>query len=399
METGNSGPALIQDSPRLRVVRGLRDDVATGRLARQDRIPAESRLAHRFGVCRSTIRAALTELERQGVLARQPHRGFRVQPQAEPGGLMNQTVAVFSALENDPRPNLFAGNDEAVESGVVDSLRAAGLNALVLHPSMAHPAGVARVARSRPFGAVVTVPASETTDRTTLFADLASSGVPLAFYGNDAELAAFDRVASDHEAGTAGLVERLAAAGRRRILRLWTVPASVSWVQAHNAGYERTVARCGLRSLPAAYAPGIPFRQIGDRQSFDQRVRHFAGFLAEHLVARQPVDAIMVVTDSETFPLAAACRLLGRHPGDDVLVAGYDNDWKDAPERAWEPAIPWATVDKHTHLLGENLISLLLERAHGQLPEAPQCRLFAPEILQPDPGSRPRRNARSPRTP
>jgi DNA-binding LacI/PurR family transcriptional regulator len=107
-------------------------------------------------------------------------------------------------------------------------------------------------------------------------------------------------------------------------------------------------------------------------------VRYFAGYVAEHLHGDSKTDAIMVATDCEALAVMAALRLFGRT---DIRVTGYDNYWHDAYERKWETAIPFATVDKNNHGIGEALAGLMADRIAGQLPPGPQKRLLAQQLV------------------
>jgi DNA-binding LacI/PurR family transcriptional regulator len=101
------------------------------------------------------------------------------------------------------------------------------------------------------------------------------------------------------------------------------------------------------------------------RAQWDAQVRMFAGYLLEHLQTPQPVDAIIAASDAEVPIVAAACRLLGRIPNQDVAMAGYDNSWADYETTQWEPAPPLVTVDKNNRVVGAELIKLLQERVAG----------------------------------
>ena len=296
-------------------------------------------------------------------------------------GLMGRTIAILSDMPGQPQRRLFCGDEIAVESGVIDTVFDAGLNAFSLHASQFDDAGIDRLLTDRPQGIAVTCRPEDPARQHALLERLSQGGLPVVVYGDTSELASFDRVASDHRSGAYELVRMLARRGCRKILRLWVPAPTVPWLKAHDAGYEQAARECGLHVLPAVHVRDMPKRVAGSRPVFDLRVRHLAGFLAEHLSAPGRVDAIMVSTDCEIFPLAAACRLFGRKPGQDIQIAGYDNYWRQAFERTWEDTSPCATVDKRNHQIGESLGRLLLERIAERLPNAPQCRMIPQEVL------------------
>jgi len=374
-------PPADGEAPRAHALRLMQQRILDGHWLPETRLPAEKKLAAEFGVCRTTIRAALADLGTLGLTEYHLNRGHlvrRVEPHARE--LLAQTIAVISDLAQKPQRRLFSGREMALESGVLDTIFGAGLNALTLHAELLDQAGVDRLMDNRPRGLVVTCRLEDSAATCALLARLTSHPAPKVFYGDDASLSPFDRVVSDHAGGTESLARWLISQGRRRILRLWTVPASVSWVQAHNAGYERALQACGIPSLPPVHVPGITRRVTDSREVFERRTREFAGHLAEHLSGPTPPDAIMVCTDCEVFPLAAACRLFGREPGRDILITGYDNVWHQAFERQWEPSVPAASVEKHNHRMGETLAQLLLDRMADRLPPAPQLRMVGQSL-------------------
>ena len=112
-------------------------------------------------------------------------------------------------------------------------------------------------------------------------------------------------------------------------------------------------------------------------EGFEKRARYTAGCLAEHLLADEPVDALLAPSDGESLVLARACEILDR----DVKIAGYDNYWRDLPEYAWSGCRPTVTVDKHNAGIGRELVRSLLKRVEGQLPRNPVQQLVKPTVL------------------
>jgi DNA-binding LacI/PurR family transcriptional regulator len=199
-------------------------------------------------------------------------------------------------------------------------------------------------------------------------------------YGGAPELEAYDRVLSDHEAGSYELTRFLIAQGRRRLLNVWTAPATGYWFAKRRAGYERALHEAGLEPLPDLIVP--PFIPAhGRRDAFERAVRQMASFFIEPFSASPPVDALLMATDIDALGAAAACRLFHKVPNEDVAIAGYDDFWLDCEETQFESCPP-LTMNKRDAEMGEALVQLLLDRTSGKLPDSPQSRLIKPRLVE-----------------
>ncbi|HAU36835.1 MAG TPA: hypothetical protein DCX07_03870 [Phycisphaerales bacterium] len=371
---------LLNDSPRARTVHGLRQCILEGLFLTGDRLPAEQKLARRFHVSRGTVRAALERLEEEGLIKGRKNCGYTIVHQsAARSGLMARTVSLLTSFKEEPKPGLYSAKMKAVESGIADEVRKTGLNLLTLHTGEFGQHGVDGLLTDRPMGLVVSCLLEDPGLDQSALLRLSEAKVPLVVHSDAPMFSRYDRVTSDHYSGTAELVRHLISRGRRRILRLWTT--DTYWIDAHNQAYEQAMAAAGIEPIPAVYVSDMPFRAEESREAFAARTRHLAGYLVEHFQDARKIDAIMVATDCEVFPTAAACRLFGADPAGDVVVAGYDNSWEDAFERQWEPAVPVATVEKNNHGIGEELVRLLVDRVEGRLEETAQRRVVPQKLV------------------
>ena len=349
-----------------------------------DRLPPEESLAKDLQIARGTLRRALKQLETEGLLVAARGRGRVVAGSAGRGSeLMSRVVAIISGLPSTMKVGREEELEKAIEMGVAEALDEAEMHRLTLHPSGLKEEVLRRFLSDHPLGVVVTGHVGGCDERRTLLAALAEHSIPVVVNSDGPELAAYDRVISDHEAGSYELTRWLIAQGRRRILRAWGVAKETYFIQMHDTGYERAMREAGLEALPPLDVPPLLVATERDeaRATFEQRSRVFAGYLLQHLTGPRPVDAIMVSTDSTTFPVAAACRLCGRMPHRDVTIVGYDGYWANWPDREWEPTVPSATVVKHNQRTGAELVRVLLERINGKAPDEPQRVVLAPEMV------------------
>ncbi len=172
-------------------------------------------------------------------------------------------------------------------------------------------------------------------------------------------------VCTDHRGGAAALVGVLAKRGRRRLAVAWTDRAhpdlGMQWMCERAAGIAEGCARHGLEpALPLTLPtlPHCPDPHLG----FERQTDAWAGGLIRSVLRdADPIDGLLAVSDGSTYPLLAASRLLGRDPGVDLDVTGYDNYWQGVPERAWAGAVPCATIDKDGVAVGTQLAKVMID--------------------------------------
>lgn len=363
------------------MVSRLREDILQGRLRPGERLPAEEALASQFSVSRGTLRTALAGLEKEGLIRRRRNQGCIVTASSAGEGLMAKTVVLLSDVPDVIEPHVYSGRLQAINSGVFDAVTGAGLNFLSLYGDPGSEETVDNLLKDRPYAVLINEGFAENLEQAQqTVARLVKAGVPVVIHFGDSGFEMADRIGSDHEDGAYQVVRWLAKEGRKRIQRIWTTSGDW-WIKAHDRGYERAVRELGLEPLPQVVIPSLAERQAGSKENFEIRTRQVAGFLIDGLLGTNPIDAVMVPNDGDAFLVATGCRLLGKIPNKDISIAGYDNCWQDMPERQWEPATPIISVDKQNHLIGEELVHLMLERIAGKLPQERQYRSVPQQLV------------------
>lgn len=362
--------------PRSRATDAVRRMILEGVWQSGDRLPPETALAQQMSISRVTLRRALDELEERGFVRREPHRGCIVTartPHASP--LVSRSIIVITDTAELPVSQPLSGTFSEAKTGLLDAVARQGRNSVVVPTAAIDDGFIHQLIQERPQGVVLFAWTHLTDAMHKVGRTCIDAGIPVVAYcNNDANDASdptepaplpFDRAMSDHESGTHKLVHWLHAQGRQRILRVWTGSPRTPTIALHNQGYERACAELNLPVLPPLYIDDLPHRDGPNPEVFQRRTRCFTGYLAQQFAQESRPDALMVVTDCETFNVAAACRLLGLEPNREVLIVGYDNYWSYAPERQLEAAIPAATIDKDNRAIGAALAQLL-ERRLGQ---------------------------------
>lgn len=368
-------------APQARVIHSLKQWMTEGELSAGTPLPSERALSEQFQVNRGTVRRALQILQDEGLLRTQNGRTRIVtaQSQARTGALRTSVALLAPLFSELPSNENRAGRIEYIGRGALEAIRGIGKHAMSLNPDCLTREEVRQLASEQPFGVVITDIAANPARAVELAQWFSEAGVPVCSYGDMPANTGLDRVTSDQEDGCYQLTKYLISKGRRRILNFWSAPLDLYWNQQRTAGYERAMREAGLEPLAPVQMPPFPVTN-GDISIFQEGTRATVGYLVEHLVGPEPVDALMVSTDNDYFGVAAACRLCGKEPQQEVLIAGYDNYWVDDEKRAYEPTVPVATIDKRNKEMGTALVQLLADRVEGRLPEGPQRRLVKPAL-------------------
>lgn len=372
---------LFRRSPRALAVHRLKALIRSGELAAGSDLPTERALSNRLDLPRATVNRAIALLQEQGVVRHAGGRRRVVVGLPGSGPLAGTVVVLAPPLERSEEA-LGPAHSEHLTFGVMSELRVAEWRALILDCRDTTVEDLAVLAAEHPLGVVVapigvgaTVDPDELAEALTPFT---AYGVPVVAFGDEPGTQ-FDRVVHDHEAGAFLVTRWLIERGRRRIVQhLVEEQSHMAWCRARRAGYERAMREAGLEPLPVLHTPWQPDLPASEVEAVDRSARQLVGFLMASLApeAEQPADALFVASDLLLPQIARACRLVGREPGDDLLVAGYDNACAGTGESSC------VTVEKGYYRCGQALVRLLQQRlAAGRGPV--QRVLMPPELLVP----------------
>jgi DNA-binding LacI/PurR family transcriptional regulator len=361
--------------------------------------PSMRVVAKHAGVSKPTVAKILggeshlfAEATRQKVLDAAKAVGYTRVPAAVRDSIIQRCVIIV-APRPSPKISRFhvTGSHQYVNLSAIEALQRRSIHVLTIEDRACDEKMVQQIIRSRPLGLVVPDFPILTDDD---LARIANAKIPVVALGGGSHFQGFDRVVSDHEGGSYALTKWVLAQGARRPIEFWPEDArNKYWLHDRHRGYERAMREAGLEPNESVYfAKQADFmRNIGE---FDKGARIAAGYLVDRLLGESPVDWLLTINDGETALTARALRLCGRVPNKDVMIAGYDCYWPHVEYRQWENVGPLVTVDKHNDLIGAELVSLLMDRIEGKLPDAPQTRLVPSEVLDiheverrhPDPG-------------
>ena len=379
-------------SPAEVAVRQIRDWIRSGSLPAGKSLPSERTLADRLKVSRSALRAAMQVLTAEGLVQTSPRRARVVSPLATTprSTLLSNTIAVLTMKgfgESDRRTNRPAWATTLYHS-MMETIMQAGYGSLFFTEDQLGEDGLSRMTSDLPRGLIVAHDPAGLATKQSLLEALHLGDVPVVAWGDAREWKDCDTIVSDHESGSYELTRHLISQGCRRLLRCRPVlDPKPDWLRQRDAGFERAVVEAGLVVLPPLEVPQLEESEA--RESVFTLMTHLlAGHLFHHLWGAEPADAILALSDSYVAEIVRACRILKRDPAAGVVIAGYDNCWRDCVETAWESLPPRVTVDKNDSQMGRMAAEMLLDRLGRRLPTAPQRRIVPHRLVISEPSPR-----------
>lgn len=373
-----------------RVLGQMRAWLANGDWVPGQRIPAERNLAETLNVNRKAIRAGLATLERDGLIkATSPRIRIVTSNDTILADSLYFSVLVLtnSAKTKEEAVSAPHEHDGSALLGILDGIQEMDLTPMTMDPGRLHPKMIQRMVARRPRGVIVLQDAIGDDHGARAVEALVGAGIPVVAYADTRSPASlreakYDRVRSDQRAGAKQLTQYLIKRGCRRILRLWSINPDndPEWKVERDAGVLEALEEASLPVLPGMDLIDVKVGPLSEN-SFRRLSRATAGFLIEALTGDNPVDAILALSDHVYYYAAAACRIFGKKPQEDVLIAGYDNTWSTYLERRWEPSAPAVTVNRDMPLLGKALVEMLNKRIQGSLPPEPQTQTVEPRLV------------------
>lgn len=337
----------------------LAERIRAGRYRAGERLPAERGLAEEFRVSRATFRQALAELERRGLLRREPGcrplvAGEAARPAARAG---RRSIGLWIPSN----PNNFGGAmttrgvqgalDPAAYRLVIGGMSGIGFDAAIRSEAEA----LLRMAEDEDIAGIILWYLGDRTNLPALAA-VRAAGIPLVFVDRRPP-AGFeaDHVGVENEFSAREVVSHLVSLGHRRIAHLTNAdPAST--VVERLAGYRQALAAAGLPLRPE-WVLTAPFVRPGS----DHYPPAYAEIVDRLLALPERPTAVFAVNDYHALSLSEALRERGLAVPGDMAVAGFDD-----VER-WSPGRSFLTSARQPfEQMGAAAAKLMLARLEGE---------------------------------
>lgn len=319
------------------------------------RRPTLADIARAAGVSVATASRALNAspaipaVTRQRVLAAAAQMNYRVNERARNFRLgRSGTVAVLFPYQEASRRQLSDPFYVEITSAIMEEVDAAGCDLLIARvpvEAAGEPEWTRRYTVDQRVDGVIVIDRPVADDH---LRRLHAAGAPFVVWGQRLADQPYVSVGGDSVIGAGLAVERLIAAGRRRI----------GFIGGFGGMVETEYRRRGY--LAALTAGGLPI---------DPARLHVTDFspdggsaaMTALLTADPAVDAVFVCSDFMAVAVLEVIRRAGRRVPDDIAVIGYD----DLPLAAYA-APPLTTIRQPIHAGGRELVRQLLALIAGQ---------------------------------
>jgi LacI family transcriptional regulator len=212
---------------------------------------------------------------------------------------------------------------------------------------------------------------SQGTQRQTL-RRLKDLGIPCVLISRNVAGCGLDYAGHANQAGMQMATEHLIGLGHRRIAMVGGTDL-ISTGAERRAGYREALMRHGLAVDPDLVIEGPPTRSFG------------AATVKALLGGNNPPTAAVCFNDVVAFGVMLGLRQVGREPGRDFAVMGYDDL---AEAELWTPALSTVAIDSVG--IGAAAAQMLLERIEN--PDArPRRVVLQPKLMLRESSCPPRR--------
>jgi GntR family transcriptional regulator of arabinose operon len=342
----------------IRVADDLRSKLRTPGFEIGSLLPGEYEIAAQYNLSRGTIRRALSVLEAEGLLSRQPGRGTLILPPSEQAQNSRPKVAIvwtmmrwvgidmFSALEEQ----LSAANceilfrssqhDHKIETEILTGLLNSDVDAVVLY-STGHP------------------------DIYPLILQLQDQGKPVIlldrFFLDQSET--LNWVTSENERGAYEITRHLIDLGHKHIGMVIISPEyqleRISTLVEREKGYFKAINEAGLKGM-----------LLKKYCASDAAIDDFGQEVIEFIISHQPT-AIFFHNDASAYRMYAVLNQNGIRVPQDISIAGFDG-LDLFPDLL---SFSLTTVDQDFYGLGQEVGKLVLSLIQDSNHQLSQIRL------------------------
>lgn len=337
----------------------LQSEIQNGVYAPGELIPTEAELCRRYGISRHTVRQALSELVKEGVVYRVPGKGTFVARRRPRANIATDTISFLLAGSTDHFTLRILEGVEDVATAQGWTLTFA--NSKDSHTEQARLIEEAVAAGTEGFIIMPVDPPGIPAGRDYLapFVTLSRLGIPVVFVDRYYDGVDFDAVVSDNFGGMKEAVTHLAEQGHTAIGFVSTANFQTSSVSDRYRGYLAGLDAVGIRPTP----------------SWVLEWKHGREQLRGYLQGVAPT-AIVAVNDYIAAEVLVAARDLGLAVPGDLAIVGFDDS-----DVATLVEVPLTTVRQFPFEMGKAAARRLLEILRGSRRRGPKHLMMPTELV------------------
>lgn len=339
----------------------IKEKILTGEWKTNQRIPSETELCSQYEISRGTVRQALMELVREGILYRKQGKGTFVRnPEESPkteNANKGKTIGLVLPYMRHGGPEIVLGIENMAhsrgyhlnlsntnsslteEKSRIEWLMESGIKGLIIY-TLQHRDDYESLAKTKevhfPFVLI---------DR----------------YVRDFEA---DYIVSDNFKGGYQATKHLINLGHKRIAFI-SNPALgyITSVSDRFSGYKRALEECNIEFDPTLVfiyqsKIGVKYPKLGENRNFTEVKRNIAEAL---LSSPYPPTAAFVIHDFLALELYEHCKQIGLKVGKDLAVVSFDDT-----EIATHLAVPLTSVRQSFYNMGETAAEILINKIEGR---------------------------------
>lgn len=354
-------PRNLDEPTRYRAAKNLlRHKVLSGEVGHGEQLRPELEICRDTNLSRTTVRKAIADLVREGLLVRFRGRGTFVNFDRSP--VQKKLIALLVGQHSS-----VSGAYEVLIRGAQEAAAAAGYQLMLANSQNDAGAALAQAVTLNEHKVAGTIlvplqtPLPEETNARVIHA-LRQTGQEVVMVDEYSEDDALPSVCSQNREAMRELTEYLIGRGYRRIAFLTAV--RINAVREREEGFLAAMAAHGL-TVPAEH-----FLEVGSRDPASQGIQEMDALMA----MRTPPEAVICLHDLIALNVLRRCEQRGWKVPGDVAVAGFDDLPGSAASRP-----PLTTVHQPLLETGRRAVEMLVRRLKGEplpdLHERLPCRL------------------------
>ena len=372
-------PALDLPDARVaahrRITATLRAEIENGIHPPGSRLPAEVALAAHFGVSRGTLREALQNLRREGLVEAVPGRGYFI-AHGSPRRQESRRKVIGVMVPSVAQPFV-----PDLLGWIEDELHLRGYSMMVGSSGWTREQQAGRIHRILAEGVsgLIAYPVDYDPDP-ALFAHLIERQLPVVLIDRYIVGLAIDAVQPDNVGGAYAAVTHLAGLGHRRVAFVSTDNLSTTSVAERLQGYEQALRSYGMEPDRALVFARLPVKRRWPSELPAEATPDVAAIAA--FLERERPTAVFALHESLARDTIAAAERIGLRVPADLAIVGFDDDSAVASSSP-----PLTVVAQPLEALGRKAAGLVVDRIEGRRTETARIVLPTSLVIRESSGS------------